>query len=113
LIGVIRTFKRIVAANSIKDGRILGATQDGSREFISLLACISAAGKALPPALICGELHTIFRVLGLKTLKRRISYILLLRRQDGVVTPSALTGYRGCLNGIPKKRQGIGGVYFL
>ena len=33
-------------------GRIRSANQDGSREFISLLACISAAGKHLPPALI-------------------------------------------------------------
>ena len=52
MIGLIRTVKRIIAANSIKDGRILGAAQDGSREFITLLACISAIGKALPPALI-------------------------------------------------------------
>jgi hypothetical protein len=50
--GFLIGLKRIVAANSIKDGRILGVTQDGSREFITLLACISAIGKALPPALI-------------------------------------------------------------
>ena len=52
LIGLLRTLKRIVPINAIKDGRSLGAAQDGSREFISLLACISAAGKVLPPALI-------------------------------------------------------------
>ena len=33
-------------------GRIRFASQDGSREFISLLACISATGTALPPMLI-------------------------------------------------------------
>jgi hypothetical protein len=59
------------------------------------------------------ELRTIFRALGLKMLKRRKMYILLLLRLDGVVMPSALTGYRGYLNGIPKKRQGIEGIYFL
>lgn len=31
---------------------MLGSNQDGSREFISLLACICADGTALPPALI-------------------------------------------------------------
>src|SRR4051812_37528704 len=33
-------------------GRIVSASQDGSREFISLLACICADGTAIPPALI-------------------------------------------------------------
>lgn len=31
---------------------MLGAKQDGNREFISLLACISADGTAIPPGLI-------------------------------------------------------------
>ena len=48
----MHTLKRVFTINSIKDGQILGATQDGSHEFITLLACISASGKALPPALI-------------------------------------------------------------
>jgi hypothetical protein len=52
LIGLLRTLKRIVPINTIRDSRSLGAAQDGSREFISLLACISAARKVLPPALI-------------------------------------------------------------
>ncbi len=33
-------------------GRIRGVRQDGSREFITLLAAICADGTALPPALI-------------------------------------------------------------
>jgi hypothetical protein len=33
-------------------GRIKYASQDDSREFISLLACISAIGTAIPPLLI-------------------------------------------------------------
>jgi len=32
--------------------RITQANQDGSRKFVSLLACVSAAGTVLPPALI-------------------------------------------------------------
>lgn len=52
MIGLLRTLKRVAPIESIKSGHKLGAVQDGSREFISLLACISASGKALPPALI-------------------------------------------------------------
>ena len=37
---------------ALKNGRIQYACEDGSREFISLLACISADGTALPPSLI-------------------------------------------------------------
>ena len=50
----------IVSQDALKKGKLLGAQQDGSREFISLLACISAAGKCLPPLLIYkGESHDI------------------------------------------------------
>jgi hypothetical protein len=52
--------KRIMTIEALKRGKILGSQQDGSREFISLLACISAAGKRLPPLLIYkGESHDI------------------------------------------------------
>ena len=44
--------KRIVALDRLRRKKILGASQDGSREFISLLACICADGTALPPGLI-------------------------------------------------------------
>ena len=37
---------------ALLSGCITHVSQDGSREFISLLVCISAAGVALPPALI-------------------------------------------------------------
>ena len=37
---------------AVYTGRVPYACQDGSREFISLLAYINATGKALPPALI-------------------------------------------------------------
>ncbi|EDN02183.1 predicted protein [Histoplasma mississippiense (nom. inval.)] len=44
--------KRIVSINALKSGRTIGASQDGSREFITLLASICADGTSLPPALI-------------------------------------------------------------
>jgi hypothetical protein len=52
LIGLCHSMKRIVALQHLLSKKILGASQDGSREFISLLACICADGTALPPALI-------------------------------------------------------------
>ena len=52
--------KQIISKEALKRGKILGVQQDGSREFISLLACISAAGKRLPPLLIYkGESHDL------------------------------------------------------
>ena len=41
-----------MTSEAYEAGRITNACQDGSREFISLLACISATGVALPPSLI-------------------------------------------------------------
>jgi hypothetical protein len=44
----------------IKKREILGAQQDGSHEFISLLVCVSVSGKRLLPFLIYkGESHNI------------------------------------------------------
>jgi hypothetical protein len=52
LLGLAQTVKRIMTLYAYKTGRIMGASQDGSREFLSLLACICADGTKLPPALI-------------------------------------------------------------
>ncbi|PMD23339.1 hypothetical protein NA56DRAFT_669887 [Hyaloscypha hepaticicola] len=52
LIGLARTLKRIITKKLYNSGRIISAAQDGSREFISLLASICTDGTALPPALI-------------------------------------------------------------
>jgi PAS domain-containing protein len=52
LMGICRTMKRIVPIDHLRSKKTLGASQDGSREFISLLATICADGSALPPALI-------------------------------------------------------------
>jgi len=37
---------------ALRSGRITKSKQDGSREFISILACISAIGRWVPPLLI-------------------------------------------------------------
>jgi hypothetical protein len=52
LIGFGRSLKRIMTQEALRSGRITKAKQDGSREFISILACISAIGKWVPPLLI-------------------------------------------------------------
>ena len=52
LIGFSRTKKRIVAIEGLRSKRITGASQDGNREFITLIASICADESALPPALI-------------------------------------------------------------
>jgi hypothetical protein len=52
LIGLSRTKKRIVSVEGLKSKRIAGASQDGNREFITLIASICADGSSLPPALI-------------------------------------------------------------
>ena len=52
LLGLIQASKRIVSTAALRSKRIIGVSQDGNREFISLLAAICADGTALPPALI-------------------------------------------------------------
>jgi hypothetical protein len=52
LIGLSKSLKRVVSLKALSAGRLLGVSQDGSREFITLIAAISAAPDALPPALI-------------------------------------------------------------
>ena len=44
--------KRIVPRSHLKSKKTLGKSQDGSREFISLLATICGDGTALAPGLI-------------------------------------------------------------
>jgi hypothetical protein len=44
--------KRIMTRSSYDQGKATKARQDGSREFISLLASIYTDGTVLPPTLI-------------------------------------------------------------
>ena len=52
LMEICNTKRRIRSKHALNSKKMLGAAQDGSREFISLIACICADGTALPPALI-------------------------------------------------------------
>ena len=52
LIGFGRSLKRIITQEALRLGRITKSKQDGSREFISILACISAIRRWVPPLLI-------------------------------------------------------------
>jgi hypothetical protein len=52
IIGLAHAVKHVMTIDALKSGQIIGASQDGSREFISLLAYICADGSKLPPALI-------------------------------------------------------------
>jgi hypothetical protein len=45
LIGYGRSLTRIMTKAALASGRITKSKQDRSREFISILACISAIGK--------------------------------------------------------------------
>jgi hypothetical protein len=48
LIGFARTMKRVMTLEAYNTGRVTKNKQDGSREFISLLAAVSATGEAPP-----------------------------------------------------------------
>lgn len=52
MIGFSRTKKRIVSVQALKRKRIIGASHDGNREFITCMATCRADGASLPPALI-------------------------------------------------------------
>jgi hypothetical protein len=63
IIGFGRSLKRIMTLEALQLGRITKAKQDGSREFISCLACISAIRRWIPLLLIykgeSGDLKSI------------------------------------------------------
>jgi hypothetical protein len=44
--------KRVITLLAYNSGRVTKSKQDGNREFISCLACISAIGKWIPPVLV-------------------------------------------------------------
>ena len=52
MIRIARTIKRVMTKQAYDSGKIIAAKQDGSREFISLLASICADGTKILPALI-------------------------------------------------------------
>jgi hypothetical protein len=60
LIGLLKILKRIMSLEAYKSGRVRQAAQDGSREFITCLACVSAIGRSIPATLLYkGESHDL------------------------------------------------------
>jgi hypothetical protein len=52
MLGVLTRSKRVFSRRMYEEGKIKAHIQDGSREWITLLACICADGSALDPAII-------------------------------------------------------------
>ena len=52
LIGIGSKMWRIMTREAYENGRCRQSTQDGSREFITLIACVSTLGIALLPTLL-------------------------------------------------------------
>jgi hypothetical protein len=53
LISIIQKSRRIIPVKQLR--KTIGALQDRSREFITLITYISAAGRRLPPLIIFGS----------------------------------------------------------
>jgi Skp family chaperone for outer membrane proteins len=52
LVGIGIKMRRIMSREAYEKGRCRQATHDGNREFLTLIACISALGIAIPPVLL-------------------------------------------------------------
>ena len=52
MIGKLQKTKRIFNLNHYGSGKLVGAGEDGNREWITLIACISASGDYIPPCII-------------------------------------------------------------
>jgi hypothetical protein len=52
LIGVLQKLKRVFNREYFASGKLLGAGQDGNREWVTILACICMDGTYLPPSVI-------------------------------------------------------------
>ena len=52
LIGFLTKAKRVVSKATLDSKRLLGNTQDGNREWLTIVGCICADGTWLPPGLI-------------------------------------------------------------
>lgn len=52
IIGVLQKTKRVFTKADYERQRLLGAGQDGSREWITVIVAVSQDGRALPPYII-------------------------------------------------------------
>jgi hypothetical protein len=61
LIGILSRSKRIFSRRMWERKEVQASLQDGSREFLTLLACCCADGSSLPPGLIYAAAHGAIR----------------------------------------------------
>jgi hypothetical protein len=59
LMGITGRSKRVFSRQFWEQKRVSAALQDGSREWITVLACVCADGQALPPALFFQEISSL------------------------------------------------------
>jgi len=52
IIGIGNTIKRIMFKKAYKSSQIHRITQNGNREFITLIACVSVTSIAIPPTIL-------------------------------------------------------------
>ena len=52
LIGIGSKMRRIISREAYDQGRYRQTTQDGSREFVTLIACVSTLGDRIPATLL-------------------------------------------------------------
>ena len=69
LIGFGRAMKRIMTLSAYQSGRVTKRKQDGNREFITCLACVSAIGKSILPVLVYKGLSNDLRDTWVKDVK--------------------------------------------
>jgi hypothetical protein len=52
LLGILNKAKRVFTKAHFNKGKLLGAGQDGNREWVTVLAAICMDGTSLPPSII-------------------------------------------------------------
>ena len=110
--GICRTMKRIVPIDHLRSKKTLGSSQDGSREFISLLATICADGSALTPALIYQGIRTIYKIPGSKIMTaHQMKLTLLYPKRAGPMKNWGFPGFQSFSNRLRAKRQVTLGAY--
>jgi hypothetical protein len=102
LIGHLQKVKRIFPKALMKKQKLLGAGQDGSREWITLLATICADGSSLPPALIYKAVQVENQASGVRLARGRTCRNLSAIARELRTSPvSAIGNYRIVALGPP------------
>ncbi|KAL5585824.1 hypothetical protein FOVSG1_013516 [Fusarium oxysporum f. sp. vasinfectum] len=97
LLGVINRTKRVFDVNAKRQGKLLGASQDGNRSWITFLACICQDMTSLPPFLIYqgkpGQWTS--KAQGLTGLSKREFWVLFWGALEASFTPENIaSGWR-------------------